>query len=355
MVQRRDKTPGSMMIPTDGSRGITDAAYNGLFGGDAAKGVAELTAAGAVTVNGAVLDGGEVSINGAKALWKNGDGTWSWRTHILQHGENLSYEAASVAFVRGMSLLRGPSYTLSLADGRVTGIDFAIYDACFAETVTAGEEYTAITVCGAGDGSMNRTDPSTLRFHNALVEGDSSGNMPTDQCVVLYWYDKAGWHLKRSDSRRITLPADGGKILDTRINLEYSQSWNRPSQPVLAFEWMDLEFAEVIQWFYRDGITCGVSHVDARTVLSCAVTKAEKALETYGAQVTGEYRDTFARVILDAKSVCAQAGLLNSKYEAALYGLCLAYGGDGSHYGKGGNVFQDGIGFMTFAKKHCKA
>lgn len=354
----------SVLIRTDAEHGLTDAANNGIFGGDAAAGVARLIAAGAVAVNGAVLDGGEISINGAKALWKHEDGTWSWKTHILQHGENLSYEEASVGFVNGMSMLRGPSYTLSFADGKVVGIAFEICDVCFAETVTAGEEYTTITVCGAGDGSMNRTDPSTVRFANALVERDENGNMPEDQCIVLYWLDNAGWHLKRADSRRITLPADGEEILDTRINLEYSQPWNRPSQPVKAFGWMELDQADMIQWFYCRGITCGMSHVHGQAVLAAAIEKAEQALLDVAVSAAGdgsdvedgrlwttqERRDLFEQVVFAAKAVCAVDGSLNTRYEEALHGLCSAYGGDGSFYSRQFNVFSDGIGFMTFAK-----
>lgn len=360
MIQQNEN---SVLIRTDSEHSITN-----VVSGLTAESVADLIAAGAVTVNGAVLKGGDISINGAKALWKNEDGTWSWKTHILLHGENLSYEEAALKFVFGMSKLRGPCYMLAYADNKVVGIDFSIWDACFAETVSVGEEYTTITVCGAGDGSMNRTDPSTIRFSNTLVECDSSGQIPTDQCVVLYWYDSAGWHLKRADSKCITLPDAAGEILDTRINLEYSRAWNRPSQPVLAFGWMELDYAQVIQWFYCDGITCGVSHVDARTVLGRAIDKAEDALKLVAVStagggsdvekskpwVTRGYHDTFVRTITSAKNVYAEEGLLNSKYEQVLYGLCLAYGGDGSHYGKGENVFADGIGFMTFVKSCSK-
>lgn len=359
-MMQQDKN--SVLIRTDSEHSITD-----MVSGLTAEHVADLIAAGAVTVNGAVLEGEDIFVNGAKALWKNGDGSWSWKTHILLHGENLSYEEAALKFVVGMSKLRGPCYTVTYTDGKVTRIDFSIWDACFAETVSPGEKYTAITVCGAGDGSMNRTDPGTICFDNTLVTADSSGQMPTDQCVVLYWQDKAGWHLKRADSKCIMLPDAAGEILDTRINLEYSKAWNRPSQPVLAFQWMGLESAQVVQWFYCDGITCGVSHVDARRVLRCAIIKAEEALKSVavsaagdgsdveGAKpwVTRDYHDTFAQTIDRAKSVCAEEGLINSRYEEALYRLCLAYGGDGSHYGRAENVFADGIGFQTFAKSHA--
>ena len=361
MMQRNKN---DLLIRTDGEHSIVDV-VNDLT----VEKVAALIASGAVTVNGTVVKGRDVSINGAKALWKNEDGTWSWRTHILLHGENLNYEEAALGFVCGMSKLRGPCYVLTYADDKVVGIDFSIWDACFAETVSTGEEYTTIAVCGAGDGSMNRTDPSTICFPNTLVECDCEGKLPTDQCVVLYRQDKAGWHLKRADSRRVTLPLADGEIVDTRINLEYSRAWNRPSQPVLAFGWMELDYAQVIQWFYCDGITCGVSHVDARTVLGCAIDKAEDVLRLVAVSAAGDgsdveesklwvtrgYHDTFVHTITNAKNVYAEEELLNSEYEQVLYGLCLAYGGDGSHYGRGENVFADGIGFMTFAKRHSES
>lgn len=360
----------SITVLPDDCLGITDAAYNGLFAGDAAKGVAELVNAKAVTVNDFVLDGNEVFINGEKALWKNTDDTWSWKSHIMFHGENLSYQEACVAFVHGLSMLRGPSYTLTFADGKVSAIEFKICDACFAETVSIGEEFTTITVCGTGDGSMNRTNPSTIRFNNALVEGDHDGRMPTDQCLVLYWYDNAGWHLKRADSRPVILPIDESQIFSSLLNLEYSEPWNRPTQPVQAFDMMGLDQAEAIQWFFRDGITSGISHVDARSALLAAIKKAEKTLVSTAISATGdgsdvdaselwvtrEYYDTFAQVVSTVKAVCAVEGLLNSKYEEALYDLCLAYGGDGSFYSKNRNAFTDGIGFVTFANSHfnCK-
>lgn len=353
------------VLPDD-CLGITDSAYNDLFGGDAAKGVAELVAAKAIAVNGTILDGEDVFINGEKALWKNENNTWSWKTHIMFHGENLSYKEASVAFVHGLSMLRGPSYTLTFADRQVCAIDFKICDACFAETVSIGKEFTTITVCGSGDGSMNRTNPSTIRFSNALVEGDRDGRMPADQCLVLYWCDEAGWHLKRANSSPITLPADKEQIFSSLLNLEYSEPWHRPTQPVLAFDMIELNRTEAIQWFFRDGITSGISHVDARSILLAAITKAENALVSTAVSavrdgsdvdsskpwVTQEYHDAFARVISNAKTVYAAEGLLNSKYEEALYDLCLAYGGDGSFYSKNRNAFADGIGFVPFAKSH---
>lgn len=355
----------SMTVQTNGKLGITDAGYDGLFGGDAAKGVADLVAAGAVTVNGAAVNGEDVYINGAKALWKNEDGTWSWKTHIMNHGENVSYEQASVDFVWGLSKLRGPSYTLTLADGKVTKIDFIIYDGAFAETVTRGDQYTTVTICGPeGDGSMNRARPDEINFPNELVEADSKGTMPSDQCLVLYWKDAEGWHLRRADSKKVTVVVDEYSATDSLANLEYSMSWNRPTQPIKALGWIGADAMEMIQWFYCDGIVSAISHADAKAALPAAIETAKEALASAVVSkdgsdvakgemwVTQEYHDTFAQAIADAEAAVAAEGKLNSFYEEAYFRLALSYGGDGSHYSKTGNVFEDGIGFMTFAKEH---
>lgn len=355
----------SLTVQTDGCTGITDTAYNDWFGGDAAKGVAGLAAAGAVTVNGTRVDGKEVFVNGGKALWKNGDGTWSWKTHIMRHGGSVSYEQAAVGFIDGLSRLRGPSYTLRMADGRVIGIDFVIYDAAFAETVTVGDTYTVVTICGpGGDGSMNRARPDEIRFPNELVEADSEGVPPSDQCLILYWQDAEGWHLKRADSKKVTVETDRYSAADSRINLEYSMPWHRPTQPIQALGCMGADRAEMIQWFYRDGIVSGASHADARAMLPAAVAAARAALETAAVSedgtdvaagrmwVTQEYHTAFAQAVADAEAALAAAGERNNFYEEAYFRLALAYGGDGSHYSMTGNIFKDGIGFMTFAKAH---
>ena len=228
----------SLVVRTYRDNKITSSIYNNLFGGDAEKGVAALIADKAVTVNGAVLNGENISINGADALRKDADGTWSWQTHIMDHGEGQGYEEAALNFVAGLSYLRGPVMTLSLKDGQVTGIDFLVRDGAFAKTVTPGEEFYTIEICGEeGDGSLNRANPSTIQFPAALVEPDSKGVMPSDECLVLYWQDQAGWHLKRADSEQVTAPAgySGPQFAgyqDSLLNLEYSQAWNRPSQPI---------------------------------------------------------------------------------------------------------------------------
>lgn len=355
----------SLTVRTNGNLGITHAAYNDLFGGDAEKGVSELVASGAVTVNGTAVNASDVTINGGKALWQNEDGTWSWKTHIMRHGENLSYEKASADFVWGLSRLRGPSYTLTLKDGKVTGIDFAIYDAAFAETVTVGEEYTTVTLCDdEGDGSMNRTSPDEIKFPNELLEADSEGVMPSDQCLIIYWEDAEGWHLRRADSKIVTMKGGIKDYTDSLINLEYSEAWHRPTQPIYAMGWLGVEEDQMIQWYLCDGIVSSVSHPDAQEDLATAIETAKKALQSVTVSkdgsgvaagkmwVTQEYYDTFAQAIADAETALAAKGKLNSFYEEAYFRLALSYGGDGSHYSIDGNAFADGIGFMTFAKQH---
>lgn len=355
----------TLTIRTDGSSSITDEQFNQYFGGDAATGVAALAASGAVRVNGDAVDGTDVYINGAPALWKNEDGTWSWKTHIMRHGENLSYEQASADFIWGMSKLRGPEYTITLQDGKAVAIDFAIYDAAFAVTVTRGEQFTTVTLAGdEGDGSMNRKSPDEILFPNALVEADSAGVMPSDQCLIIYWEDVDGWHLKRADSKTVTMKGNEKNYTDSLINLEYSQPWNRPTQPIYALGWMGVESDEMIQWYLCDGIISAISHPNAKEDLASAIVVAKDALNSVAVSATGTdvaagemwvtpaYHDTFAQAIADAETALATEGKLNSFYEEAFFRLALSYGGDGSHYASSGNVFSDGIGFMTFAENH---
>ncbi|MCD7929700.1 MAG: S-layer homology domain-containing protein [Clostridiales bacterium] len=350
-------------IQTNGSTTIVDSSYDDLYAeGTAEEGVAALVAAGAVTVNGTVING-ELSINGAKALWQDEDETWAWKTHIIRSGSGLTYDEAAYACVVGLSRLRGPSYTLTLTNGVVTAIDFIIWDGAFAETVTIGDTYTTVTICGdEGDGSMNRTDPSTVQFSNEYVEADSEGVMPSDQCLILYYQDGDGnWHMKRADSETITYTS-AYTYTDSLINLEYSQAWNRPTQPIKALGWMGIESAEMIQWFYCDGITSAFSHVDAQSVLQTAVEKAEALLESLVVSedgtdvtedtlwVTQEDYDLYAGAVATAKAVVEDNTLLNTDYEEALLHLAQAYGGDGTNYSKSGNVFEDGIGITNRAQ-----
>lgn len=353
----------SVTVFPDDCIGVTDTACSALFGGDPVSAVTDLIRARSIRVNDAVICEEDLFINGAKALWKTPEGTWSWKAHIMFHGEGLSFPVAAAALVNGLSMLRGPSYTLTFSNGKVSTIDFQISDACFAQTVHTGEESTTLTICGNGDGSMNRTDPSTISFPNKLVECDQNGCVPSDQCLVLYWYDRDGWHLKRANSSRITLPDDEGQIFGSLLNLEYSEPFHRPTQPVQALSMMGLGRVETIQWFFRDDITSGISHADARPILHCALEKAEHAAAVTAISVAGdgsdtdaslpwvtqEYHDTFIEVIRRVKAVYETDGLHNSKYEEALYTLCLAYGGDGSFYSRDRNVFANGIGFVPFS------
>ena len=132
---------------------VTSSAFDEYFGAaTAAEGVQTLLDKGRITVNGTVIEEKDIYINGAKALWKNEDGYWGWKTHIMRSNERdkeytLSYNEAAIRFVKGLSLTRGPQFTITLEDGIAKKIDFEIHDACMAETVTRGETTTTVTVC----------------------------------------------------------------------------------------------------------------------------------------------------------------------------------------------------------------
>lgn len=342
---------------------ITGEENNEMFGGDAVSGVQKLIADGAVSVNGVAVNSGDVSVNGALALWKNEDNTWSWNAHgFVAHEENIDYDEACLHFVEGMSGLAGLSYTVTLEDGQATAVDFLVQDVCIATDVTTEGDSTKVSVYGAGDGSMNRTDPSTIEFANDMVEPDSEGNLPEGECGIIYWLDQEGWHLKRCDSQVAEATADY-EWSGTQINLEYSQPWNRPSQPLAAISMLGVDSVEMTEWFIN-GLTCGWSYTDARSMLPEAIEKAEAALAEIPVSedgtdiaegepwVTQEYYDAFSALVEETKEIEATDGLETMDYDAAFYNLSIAYGGDGTFHAVSGNIYPDGIGFVTFAYSH---
>ncbi|WP_406436999.1 hypothetical protein OHB00_22665 [Streptomyces sp. NBC_00631] len=398
---RRASRVTTETIDADGVKGITDASYDSLFsGGNAEQGVAALIAAGAVKVNDVpvptVTSSGEYSadrldINGGSALWENADGTWSYNVQILLQGSNESYADAVVDFVNAVTLMRGISYRLTLTDGVVTAIDATVKDVAFANTVSRGRHVTTFTIVGRGDGSTDKPNPSTLSFPNANVKG-----RPRSQNVVLYWKDAEGWHLERAAGRDVTLgvsvdssgnvteTVDGAAFTDSRLTLQYSEPWNRPTQPFRAMSWMGENNVPAIQWFATPGVTVGFSRgAGGRPALAAAVTKAEIALDTVavssagdGSDVTADkmwvtqaYHDIFAKAVADARSELDDDGATDDEYEGALYRLAQAYGGqtgdrfswlENTYFGSGddygfGTPFDtgyNGTGFWTYAQAH---
>ncbi|NUP00598.1 MAG: hypothetical protein HOW59_21995 [Nonomuraea sp.] len=388
-------------IDADGVTGITAASYDSLFsGGDAEQGVAALIASGAVKINDVpvptVNSDGEYSadrldINGGSALWKNADGTWSYNVQVLLQGSNESYAAAVVDFVNAVTLMRGISYELTLTDGRVTAIDATVKDVAFANKVSKARRFTTFTIAEKGDGSTDKPNPSGLRFPNANVLG-----RPQSQNMVLYWKDIEGWHLERAVGKTVVLgvsvdsagklteSVDGAAFTDSRLTLQYSEPWNRPTQPFRAMYWMGENNVPATQWFATPGVTVGFSRGTAvRSELAAAVTKARNALDTVAVSASGDgsdvaegekwvtqaYHDIFATAAADAQSALDDENATNSEYEGALYRLAQAYGGrtgdrfswlENTYFGSGndygfGDPFDtgyNGTGFWTFAQAH---
>ncbi|MFC8520741.1 hypothetical protein [Streptomyces sp. NPDC057257] len=388
-------------IDADGVTGITNASYDGLFsGGNAEQGVAALIAAGAVRVNDVPVPtvtstGGysadQLDINGGSGLWENADGTWSYNVQVLLQGSNESYATAVVDFVNAVTLMRGISYRLTLTDGVVTAIDATVKDAAFANTVSKGRHSTKFTIVGHGDGSTDKPNPSTINFPNRNVQGH-----PQSQNMVLYWKDAEGWHLQRAASKRVVLTVgvdaagnptesvDGAAFTDSRLTLQYSQPWNRPTQPFRAMSWMGENKVNAIQWFATPGVTVGFSRgATARSSLAAAVTKARGALDTVAVSAAGDgsdvatgtmwvsqaYHDIFTRAVADAQAELDARGAPNDEYEGALYTLAQAYGGqtgdrfswlENTYFGSGddygfGEPYDtgyNGTGFWTFAQAH---
>jgi hypothetical protein len=368
----------TMTIAADGVKGITDASYNYLFGGDAVKGIANLVAARAVKINGVTVptvtsegtySADKLDINGGRGLWKNADGTWSWDVHVLFKGANKSYADAVVGFVNDVTKLRGISYKLTITGGTATGLEATVFDVALANTVTKGADNTTITIVEKGDNSTDKPDPSTIHFPNANVEGN-----PQSQDMVLYWKDSQGWHLKRATSEEVVVKVNitvangkesisgtinGNAIMDSRLTLQYSEPWNRPSQPVRGMAWMGEDNVSAIQWTCAPGITVGFSRgAGAKDALQAAISKAEDALELVEVSdagdgsdiasdkmwVTQAYHDIFAKAVADAQAVLDDADATNAEYEGALYRLAQAYGGrtgdrfswlENTYFGKG--------------------
>ena len=206
---------------------------------------------------------------------------------------------------------------------------------------------------------MNRTDPSTIEFANELVEPDSDGVLPEGSCGIIYWLDEKGWHLKRCDSQQVAATADY-EWNGTQINLEYSQPWNRPSQPLAALGMIGIEPIEMTEWFIN-GLTCGWSYTDAKADLTEAIAKAEAALEEIPVAedendfsegepwVTQEYYDAFADLVENTKEIAEKDNMDPMDYAAAYYRLSVSYGGDGGFHASAANIYSNGIGFMTYA------
>ncbi|MFE7933414.1 hypothetical protein ACFU6S_32780 [Streptomyces sp. NPDC057456] len=388
-------------IYADGVTGITAATYDSLFtSGNAEQGVAALIAAGAVKVNDVpvptVTGDGEYSadqldINGGSGLWENADGSWSYNVQILLQGSNESYAAAVVDFVNAVTLMRGISYRLTVTDGVVTAMSATIKDVAFANTVSKGSKSTEFTIAGHGDGGTDKPNPSTISFPNNNVAG-----RPKSQNMVLYWEDAEGWHLERAASKNVVLDVsrdssgnltesvDGADFTDSRLTLQYSEPWNRPTQPFRAMYWMGENNVSATQWFATPGVTVGFSRgAGARPALAAALTKANKALSTVAVSSAGDgsdvaegtmwvtqaYHDIFDKAVADAQAELDSEHATNSEYEGALYRLAQAYGGqtgdrfswlENTYFGSGddygfGEPFDtgyNGTGFWTFAQAH---
>jgi hypothetical protein len=389
------------VINTDGVIGITDSSYDSLFsGGNARQGVAALIAAGAVKINDVpvpmVNSSGEYSadkldINGGSGLWENADGTWSYNVQVLLQGSHQSYADAVVNFTNAVTLMRGITYRLTVTDGVVSAIDATVKDVAFANTVSKGRNSTTFTIVGHGDGSTNKPNPSTLSFPNENVEGH-----PHSQDVVLYWKDAEGWHLQRAAGKNVVLSVsldssgdltelvNGAAFTDSRLTLQYSQPWNRPTQPFRAMYWMGENNVRSVQWFATPGVTVGFSRgAGAKPALAAAIEKASDALDTVAVSSAGDgsdvakgkmwvtqaYHDIFAKAVADAQAVLDNNSATNDEYEGAHYLLAQAYGGQtgdrfswlentyfgsGNDYGAGAafDTGYNGTGFWTFAQAH---
>ncbi|MGI5461026.1 hypothetical protein ACQEWB_49305 [Streptomyces sp. CA-249302] len=398
---RRVSGTTTKTVDADGVTGITDTSNDTLFSsGNAEQGVADLIAAGAVKVNDVPVPtvtttGGysadRLDINGGSGLWKNADGTWSYNVQVLLQGSNESYATAVVDFVNAVTLMRGISYRLTLVDDVVTAIDATVKDAAFANKVNRGRHVTTFDIVGRGDGSTDKPDPSTISFPNTNVEG-----RPQSQDIVLYWKDAAGWHLERAASKNVVLDVsvdasgnwtesvNGAAFTDSRLTLQYSAPWNRPTQPFRAMHWMGENDVNATQWFATPGVTVGFSRgAGARSELATAVTKAADALSTIAVSsagdgsdvaegklwVSGAYHEIFTRAVTDARTELDDHRATNDKYQGALYRLAQAYGGqtgdrfswlENTYFGSGddygfGTPFDtgyNGTGFWTFAQTH---
>lgn len=56
-------------------------------------------------------------INDFPSLWKTGESTWAYSVHKLYSADDLSFEAASLGFIQGISKMRGLDVRLYSADG----------------------------------------------------------------------------------------------------------------------------------------------------------------------------------------------------------------------------------------------
>lgn len=327
--------------------------------GDYAKALPILYDSGRVYINNIVINGDSPTINGGKLMYKNEDGSYYWEAHIAKRGQAATREEAITLLLNGFSSLKRTYYDVSVTDGQIDGLFFTVHDFCFAKTVEIGDTVTKITVCGDEIGADARINPSLIEFPNANVFPDSAGNMPSDQCGVIYWTDPTGWCLRRADCVQMDATPDT-EVTACLINRGWSMPWHRPTQPISAIGWMDEGHADIYVWMYDADSMGGVSRVDAQSSLKAAIGRSEDTLKRIVPSADGqnvpagalwapqERIDAFRELFENAQKVAFTDHLYNSDYEKSLYLLAIAYGGTGK-YSRMYNIFRDGVGIINYS------
>lgn len=328
---------------------ITDASLDRYFReGTSIEGVKALLRAGAVYVNGAAVPGSERGaedfvINDFPSLWKTGEGTWAYSVHKLYSADDLSFEAASLGFIQGISKMRGLDIRLYSADGVYADrMEVLIKES----TLVNSMEKTGDTVrIGRYDFALAtneiRPDVNDISFPAANVDP----NLRVGD-IALYWCENGVWHIQQAVAAAGTLTQGSGEekfilndtayadALITRYNL---QAANRTSQFLTAHTALSLQDYPVTMWSTETGYPIGFTRGGgARETLAAALANAEAIAKALAVSADGSNTAASERwmtaedlAAFDAQLAAAKAALADSSASAldldrAVYELTVA-------------------------------
>jgi hypothetical protein len=341
------------------------------FQGGVEVGLEALLEAGRVYVNGIRVpaDPANYYMNGMPAIWKQANGDWTWQAHDKLNTDKLgptplhSFEFARRMFVLAVSGLRGMTTTIYALPGKTLAyqVNFSIKSAGQAEKIVVNRWGTN-TVYGVPvdatsyktDGGPNRWEARTIRWANFdwnIKAGD----------VVLYWFDRTGWHMQRcatvtglmtaANTDNITvLGVTRSDALIVRYNM---QAGSRPGQVVREANNLHLGNIPVVLWNTDTGHVVGITHGKyARTALYAALAYVNAQIQGKQVVVSVDGTDVFSgkywvtQAVMDAYNAAlaaANAQVFNwwatfAQMDAVTEALGAAWG-DGT---KGMSAMQHG-------------
>jgi len=205
---------------------ITDSIFDKYFIGNNAKsGITELLNEGQVYMNGAALpymqgDGTysttDYQKNKQDALWQEKDGSWSYYAHIYWNGKNMKFEDARMAFLEGISQIRGQTMEFhdDNGDGKTDRITTTFYDSALISRVEKSADGNTVSLYGMEDGAAKGDAIAFTSTVPAVFPADSVDSAITAGSMVMYWYDaQSGWQIQRAVPHY-------GKLVESSYNIK---------------------------------------------------------------------------------------------------------------------------------------